>query len=464
MYTVRSGVAKHRTDEALLKEALFAYSKRLREQLNFTQLQAHFLIPKYKFLSDEELKQLNELPTDRQKANTLLVILQTEKSWDEIRNFLACVFDEDEHSGHTDLSQLLQSKLPAEEVTEIKQLIESPYSHRYSERSVSICKMSQSDMMTDGPRPELPMTLIQYRGCLVRKKYDKLDRRLWDDFSNGRYDELEVLVQRINTSTMAPIDVKIIGRWFQSLISMHRDGSYETSLNILQPALAMCSEPTVQNRNILEGRICQRMAQVCLVMGKKEEAMKYFDRAKELLQFVARGYEKVNMFCREAKIMCATTPEKRKEIEEMFCKALENISEDDSFALASTPSIVISKAAFHLGISFGSKPSNSDVEKSLLPMVSLEDERKARDTLKRLPISNVLLTMRKCEYKLLDGELKRCEGDTHAAIQIFKEVVCESEAAKLDNIVANAQHRLDVMDKEREWDNCIDEILEGSPT
>lgn len=456
MSTVRLGVAKHRTDEALLKKALFTYSTRLREQLNFTQLQAHFLTPKYKFLSDEELKQLNGLPTDRQKANTLLVILQTEKSWDDIRKFLACVFNEDEHSGHTDLSQLLQSKLPPEEVTEIKQLMEPPYSHH--------CKMSQNDMTTDGPRPELPMTLIQYRGCLVRKKYHKLDRRLWDDFSNGRYDELEVLVQRINIRAMAPIDVKIIGRWFQSLISMHRDGSYETSLNILQPALAMCSEPTVQNRNILEGRICQRMAQVCLVMGRKEEAMKYFDRAKELLQFVARGYEKVNMFCREAKIMCATMPEKRKEIEEMFCKALENVSEDDSFALASTPSIVISKAAFHLGISFGSKPSNSDVEKSLLPMVSLEDERKARDTLKRLPISNVLLTMRKCEYKLLDGELKRCEGDTHAAIQIFKEVICESEEAKLDNIVANAQHRLDVMDKEREWDACIDEILEGNPT
>ena len=465
--------ARHRFNSArsaLLKKRIFDHSRALSEQLNFTQLLPYFSTPGYQFLNNEELNKLDKLPTDRLKANKLLVILRAKPRY-AIRKFLACVFDEDEHSGHEDLSKLFQSVLPPEEVKKIRKLMRKPitrtnYCNCCNRRSKSTLVASHRSMAVvqyDGPRPELPMTLVQYEGCLVMKSYDKLDRKLWDHFSNGKYDDLAVVTQRIDASTKAPIDIKIIGRWFESLILMHRDGNYKKCLrDILIPALGMCSESKVQNRNILEGRICQRMAQVYLVMGKKEKATKYFDRAKGLLQFVARGYEKVNMFCREAKIMCATRPERRKEIEEMFCKALGNVSEDDSFALASIPSIILSKAAFHLRISFGSKPSTSDVEKVLLPVVSADDKNKARDVLKRLPISNVLLTMRKCEYKLLDGELMRLDGKTVAAIQIFEEVICESEAAKLDNIVSSAKHRLQVIKAEKEWDESIEEILEGT--
>lgn len=464
----RLGRARHHISSARLKKSLFNHSNALSEQLNFTELQPYFLIPDYRFLSDEELKQIDELPTDKVKANRLLYILQAKKPWPAIRKFLTCVFAEGEHSGHEDLSKLLRSVLPPEEYKKIWQLIRkhtARTNYQYVTGNRSASTMPQSSMTTDGFRPELPMTLIQYEGCLVRESYITLDRKLWDHFSNGRYDKLAVLTERIDISTKVQIDVKIIGRWFQSLISMHRDGNYERCLNdILQPALDMCSESKVQNRNILEGRICQRMAQIFLVMGRKEEAMNYFDRAKGLLQFVSRGYEKVNMFCREAKIMCATMPERRKEIEEMFCKALENVNEDDPFALASIPSIVLSKAAFHLKISFGSKPSNSDIEKILLPKIFPEDERKARDTLKHLPSTDILLTMRKCEHKLLYGELMRLSGKTEAAVHIFKAVVLESEAAKLDNIVANAQHRLQVIKSEEEWDHSIEEILEEEPT
>ena len=469
MSTGRSRVAKHSTNGALLKRTIFDHSVALSEQLNFTQLLPKFLTPKYKFLSDEEVKQLNELPTDQQKANELLVILKTTKrSSRKLRKFLACVFDENEHAGHVDLSKLFQSVLPPEEIEKIRKLMSQKPPiriHRCGDRSVLVYKPQGSKTVADGPRPELPMTLIQYEGCLVKESYYKLDRELWDSFSTGRYDKLETLTQRIDASMKVPIDVKIIGKWFQALISMHRDGSYEICLNnLLQPALEMCSGPNIQNRNILEGRICQRMAQVYLVMGKKEDAMTYFDRANELLQFVARGYDKVNMFCRQAKIMCATMPEKRKEIEETFCRALENVSDDDSFALASKPSIILSKAAFHLRISFGSKPSISAIEKSLLPNVCSEDIKKARGTLNRLQSSEVLLTMRKCEFKFLEGELLRHEGKIHEASQIFKEVICESKAAKLPNIVASAQHHLDVMEQEKEWDQSIEEILDGCST
>lgn len=468
----RLRLARHHFSSALLKKRIlrhriFHHSRALSEQLNFAQLLPYFLTPRYQFLNNEELNRLDKQPTDRQKANELLIILRS-KPWYAIRRFLACVFDEDEHSGHEDLSKLFRSVLPPEEVKKIKKLMRKPARINCAciccnKSTLVTSHRSRAIMQHDGPRPALPMTLVQYEGCLVRKSYENLDRTLWDHFSNGRYDDLAKLTWRIDANTKAPIDIKIIGRWFESLILMHRDGNYKKCLHdILKPALGMCSESKVQNRNILEGRICQRMAQVYLVMGKKEKATKYFDRAKGLLQFVARGYEKVNMFCREAKIMCATMPEKRKEIEEMFSKALGNVSEDDSFALASVPSIILSMAAFHLRISFGSKPSTSDVEKVLLPKPSADDINKARNVLKRLPISNVLLTMRKCEYRLLNGELMRLDGKTVAAVQIFEEVIHESETAKLSNIVASAKHRLQVIKAEKEWDESMEEILEGN--
>ena len=469
-FSSRSARGSALLKKIILRKRIFYHSRALSEQLNFTQLLPYFSTPGYQFLNNEELNKLDELPTDRLKANKLLVILRA-KPWYAIRKFLACVFDEDEHSGHEDLAKLFQSILPPDEIKKIRQLMRKPIvrvnhcscCNRRSKSTLVTSHRSMAVVQYDGPRPELPMTLVQYEGCLVRKGYDKLDRQLWDHFSNGRYDDLAVLTKRVNANTKAPIDFKIIGKWFESLILMHRDGNYKICLrDILKPALGMCSESKVQNRNILEGRICQRMAQVYLVMGKKEKATKYFNRAKGLLQFVARGYEKVNMFCREAKIMCATMPEKRKEIEEMFCMALGNVSEDDSFALASIPSIILSKAAFHLKISFGSKPSSSDIEKVLLPTVSPDDKNKARDVLKRLPKSNVLLTMRKCEHKLLHGELLRLDDETVAATQIFEEVIRESETAKLHNIVASAKHRLQVIKAEREWDDSIEEILEGN--
>lgn len=77
MSTGKSGVAKRQISLARLKKSILCLVRVLSEQLNFTELLPYFLTPKYKFLSDEELKQLDQLPTDRQKANKLLVILQT---------------------------------------------------------------------------------------------------------------------------------------------------------------------------------------------------------------------------------------------------------------------------------------------------------------------------------------------------------------------------------------------------
>ena len=455
-------------DQSFLQWVVFDHSRLISTQLNFTQLWPHFVTPKYNFLTDEELKQLEELKTNQQKANKLLFLLRA-KPICAFRKFVACLVKEDEHLGHEDLSRrLLRSALSLApiEVKKIKQLVDKK--HRFEwlitdSRKLSPIRATSTAVAVtySVSGPELPMTLIDYRGCLSMSKYDKLDRRLWEYFSNGKYDDLGKLTQRLAMNDKAPIDLKIIGKWFEALILMHRDGLYEKCLeNVLQPALEMCSQPEVQNQNILEGRIYQRMAQVCLVMGEKGKAGVYLEKAEGLLQFVGRGYDRANMFCRRAKILCATSGN-REEIEQAFSEALDNVSEDDSFMLASKPSICLSKAAFHLKISFGSKPNTSDTQKLLCPKVAEEDIMKARATLQELPSHMILLHMRKCERKLLDGELMRLEGQTDLAIQKFNEVL--EEGAKLNNIVAIAQHRLDVIQSETDIDCCIDEVLEGMP-
>ena len=457
-----------------LQRIVFDHSWYISTQLNYTQLLPYFLIPKYNFLSNEELQQLNELRTDQQKANKLLLLLRA-KPISAFRKFVACLVEENEHLGHEDLSRRLLCATPPLALTvvkKIKQLVskkdrmewlmknqDSPRPFIQAAGSTS----SINAIATCGkPGPEPPMSLIEYRGCLTRKKYDKLDRRLWDYFSNGWYDDLDKLTRQLADNHKAPIDLRIIGKWFEALIVMHRDGSYETCLkNVLQPALEMCSQPEVQNQNILEGRINQRMAQVCLMMGRKKEAEFYLEKAEGLLQHVARGYDRVNMFCRRAKILCATS-DNREEIEEAFNKALDNVMQDDSFALASYPSICLSKAAFHLKISFGSKPTTSDTQKLLCPDVSQKDIIKARKTLQDLPSQMILLHMRKCERKLLDGELCRLDGKPDLAIQIFTDVIKES-TAKLGNIAAIALHRLGIIQSEISTDSFIDEVLEGMP-
>ena len=454
-----------------LRRAVFDHSRHISTQLNFTQLWPYLLTPKYNFLTDEELKQLDELSTDRQKANKLLLLLRAKPNR-AIRKFIACIVEENEHLGHEDLSKRLlcaASSLAPTEIKEIKQLVKKKDRMENLIKSrdfIPLMRRSISATVAEPvacnkPGPEPPMSLIDYRGCLSRNKYDNLDRRLWDYFSTGRYDDLTELAQRLTANDKAPIDLKIIGKWFEALIVMHRDGSYETCLkSVLQPALEMCSHPEVQNQNILEGRIYQRMAQVCLMMGRKKQAELYLEKAEELLQCVGRGYDRANMFCRRAKILCATS-ENGEEIERAFNIALDNVTQDDSFALASYPSICLSKAAFHLKISFGSKPTTSNTQKLLCPEVTQDDIMKARKTLQDLPSHMILLHMRKCEHKLLDGELMRLDGKPDLAIQIFTEVVQES--TKLGNITAIAQHRLDIIQSEKNVDSCIDEVLDGMP-
>eukprot|EP00731_Ephydatia_muelleri_P034452 Em0060g10a len=219
---------------------------------------------------------------------------------------------------------------------------------------------------------------------------------MWFRFNVGEYDKLSKLTAAIRRRPRYTNDHKVVAMWFDSLISMHRDGNHASSIsNHLLPALELCCDS--ENRLILEGRIYQRMSQLYLVLGLKELADRSIAQAECCLHLVARGYEQVNMLCRRAKLLSATADaDKRNVVEELYVRALAAINDDDPFIMASRPSIILSTAAFYLHMSFGAKPNPTDPP----PHIPEADIVKAKAVLTRLPHSEVVLEMRKCELKI----------------------------------------------------------------
>lgn len=489
-----------------LKKSFFCHSQLLNYLLNFEELIPVLLNTHLKVLSKSEMKEITKLSNKPEKTTRLLVALKT-KEEDKIRKFIACLLAEPEHSGHRELVETIMKDLPVQERRKINSLfkkatldfhsrndlfnvdlceleVESYTSSSSSseesdleiDRSCTEAKPSPSEMISSSTAvcsrftsatlpcrvasPPLPPPLITLRGHLKGPSYDKIDRRLWEYFSTGQYDNLSALTSRMIKGTKV-LDFQIIGKWFQSLILMHRNREYSSCINeCLRPALELCQDPSVENPDILQGRILQRMAQVHLVMNDKEEARSCFERAQESLQFVGRSYEKVNMLCRRAKILSATSPRKRKETEEAFVEALTNVRDDDSFALASKPSLILSKAAFHLHMSFGAKPDPSSIDE---PQASHEDIKKAEATLHGLPEGMLLLDMRKCEFQLLTAELERMSGEGARARESFWSLMQNESFREFLNLIAIARQRVHLIDLEFENMFLADMLLEGLP-
>ena len=185
------------------------------------------------------------------------------------------------------------------------------------------------------------------------------------------------------------------------------------------------------------------MAQIYLMMQDQIKATRYFKKAKDELQFVGRGYDKTNMYCRKAKVLSATEPHRRDDIEKVYEKALTTLQKDDPYFLASYPSVTLSKAAFHLHVAFGSKPCDT----SDPPAVSTNDIAKARETLKDFKEDeHILIDMRRNEYDFLQAELCRLEGKSEEAKRGFNEIT-RTGASIVKNVFSLATHRLSFMNK-----------------
>ena len=392
------------------------------------------------------MKLFNGCDTDRHKASQLMVLLDG-KSPHKVRRFVACLLSEDRHLGHEDIATRLMQRIPSVEAEKIRKIVKNA---RVRSVSPNEGVSRRESVVTHIPR--LCVTQIELVGELAGKSFHKLDTALWSLFSTGKYNSLGELTRRMNATPRG--DYKIVALWFDCLIAMHRDHDYSRCLTTyLMPALLACKKS--RNRTILEGRIYQRMAQVYLTMGHKDLASMHFERAEVCLQFVGRGYDKVNMLCRRAKLLAATKPQNRDEIEGLYSSALQNVTSDDPFALASQPSLVLSKAAFHLRMPFGARPTERTPSD-----ISAADIAKARNTLQSLPTDTVILVTRKCEYKLLSAELLRLDDEEDAALSTFDEVIRDSECAKLDNLVAIACQRSSHI---RTGQRLISDLLRGIP-
>lgn len=456
-----------------LKEAVFNHSKSIHSYLSVQHLIAELTNTKLEFLSPNELSKLYGVPGEQNRAGQLLLYLKTQGSNNALRKFVASLVLEKDHRGHQYICHAILKDMPKPERRRIfktvKQVLSSKdYSNEediiqtcskiYSEAEEVFNSDNQLENQIDSdledyqqflPRPPGLITLVD---CLEGRRFDRVDRKLWNYFSTGQYDHLQTLTTRLQLQPS--LDKKIIGMWFESLIFMHRDGNNDDCLTrILFPALELCSN--AKNSTILRGRVLQRIAQVFLVSGKKTEAQKHLEWAEQELQFVGKCYETVNMHCRRAKIL-STTCENRQTIEEEYSVALNAFTDDDPFALASRPSLILSKTAFHLHISFGARPSLNQTE----PVVGADDLMKAEATLSGLSDEMLFLDMRRSEKKLIEAELQRLNGNESSSMESFKSIVKETTDKNFQNLKAIAENRLHLMTMNSSEN---DELLEGLP-
>lgn len=436
-----------------VSECVLRRNKELLNNLNMDEVLNAMVNPDLTFLLPEETEKLQILEEHSQRSEKNIRIMlnfikhrqEQEARDDACRKLVACIIQSKNHRGHEELNKIFHFKLPPEEWMHIQCLLSvvddspmpSPYRTPQPPKTPSL-----TSEIVHKLNPERPVAFIQLQGQLgERDGFETIERDLWHSFSIGDYCKLDDTVKGVQSDRTfkVEVDCQIVAKWFNSLIIMHRDGDYTMAIKELLDALVMCTKENCINVTILEGRIQQRIAQNYLMLGRKDEAMSHFALAKDRLQMVGRGYDKANMFCREAKIMSALEPEKRDEIEDTYDRALSVLEKDDAYFLASFPSITMSKAGFYLRVSFGSKASREES----LPDVFPSDIAKAEQTLNTInEHEHIHLEMRQFEYNFLRAELCRLQGRMRESREMFTVLLDTPGSSKVSNILSLARQRL----------------------
>ena len=419
-----------------LKTLILRHSTQIQQSLNFTSLLPSLIHPDLNFMNSEEVDSLKKKPTNSQKANELLIFLER-KPISACRKFLASLMVAREHLGHEDLFCTIWPQLSEVEATLVSELCES----MSSAWSVS---------------PGVPPSFVELQGDLTSSKFKKVEKVMWNHYGEGQYDKLASITGRLQNSPCLEWD--IVGKWFESenCVFIHgcKESDHSNCLNkSLMPALDLCHNPAVQNTNILEGRVRLRLAQIYLRRGDKAKAIENSDKARELLS-LTRGYDVAKLLLREAKVLSATQPHRRPDIESLYIGALQNFEEDTY--ICCRPTVHLSLAAFYLHISFDSAPELG----SAPPSLNREEIQKAKAQLEALAKLNLFLPcMRVCEQKLLCAELLRLEGKLDEALVGFKETMKASEENRRHCLVAICKHQCLVIEKVKEKESFLDELL-----
>ena len=440
-----------------VSEKLLRLSEPIRDYLNVPEVLSQTLrSDDLDFLNEQQQNKIWNL-CDQQRPSKYLssrilsfVKVREESERDEAaRKFLACVVLAKEHRGHLELTKIFRKKLGQNEWKKIEDILykvrDSPLPSPYTtpqNSPVTRLHPAYSTIVS----PDTPVSFIYLQGPVIEQDFVKIERELWLAFSTGDYNSVNFHVScvkekcSLDTATYN-VDCEIVALWFQSLVFMHRDRKYKDAIHLLKDAESLTQKS--DNEMILSGRIHQRMAQIYLMMHEKDCAATYFMKAKEELQFVGRGYDKTNMFCREAKVLSATEPHRRDEIEKVYEMALCTLEKDDPYFLASFPSVTLSKAAFHLHVAFGSK----QIDAGNPPSVNSDDINKTRETLKDFKEDeHILIDMKRNEYDFLQAELCRLEGNFKDAKRMFTEIT-NDEKKVVKNVFSLASHRLKWINK-----------------
>lgn len=414
-----------------VKKVILQQSFQIQRYLNFTELFPALIHPDLRFLPIEELDRIHKLPTGAQKANELLMVLGKQPSVVACK-FLACLWLTREHLGHDELFSSIFSQVPENKIKSVSELCRR-------------CSSSSSS-------PEKAPALIEMQGDLTDAKFLKVQSHLWELFGRGEYSRIGQLTSQLRSSPSP--DWAVVGMWFEAMncVFIHECKDHlKCVADLLKPALEKCKHPNIANQNILEGRIYLRMSAVFLTLGEKATATEYSGRARELLSYT-RGYDRAKLFLREAKVFSALSSDHRKEVESLYQFALDNFDEHHA---ACRPTAHLSLAAFHLHMSFGSKP----VPGSPAPSVPDEDVRKAKVQLEA--VKGVFLpSMRLCEQSLLQAEILRLEGMPNKAMEAFQEAIEMCHDTKLHNLVSIAEHRCQLAKLQKEKSNFLDNLIE----
>ena len=431
---VSEGELVNASEDKNLKTLVLKHSTQIQQCLNFTTLLPTLTNPDISFLSHDELQFVMKGEADAQRANNLLLML-AQKPIAATRKFLVCLWLAREHLGHEDLFCMLWPNISKTEVSLI----------------TDMCKRLAYASLTP---IETPPAFTELQGDLTRHSFRKVEGVLWDNFSRGDYETLSKITSRLGGSPSQ--EWSIVGKWFNAMncVFVHdcKDHSYCIE-NVLEPALQQCRHPSVLNRNILEGRVRLRLAQVYLMCGNKLKAVENSTKARQLLSLTC-GYDLAKLLLREAKVMSATQPRRRTEIEAMYLAALHNFDEDH---VCCRPTAHLSLAAFYLNITFGSKPC----PESAVPIPSSEDIRKAKSQLEALDKLGLFLpSMRLCERNLLMAELLRLEEKFQEALTLFHKTAEDSRKTGLANLVAIAEHRCKMIRETEEKSAFLDQLLQ----
>ena len=421
-----------------VKKVVLSRARTIYNYVKVDELIPELVHPECCFLTDRELEKLHGIHGDSRKARELLLILKKKGSL-ATRKFIACLMLEPEHSGHQEVAKELMESLPQNEQQRIYALI--------GKATSALKKVDKSP------------SYIELQGRLKGSKFEKLDHRLWFYLRESKYDQFYELTTRMRGRSDVP-EYQIVGMWFESVAYIHQDMDHEKCVSdLLTPALELCNDPKVVNRNILEGRLHQRISQVQLMLGNKQKMIEHFCKSESLLQFVGRGYDRAKLLLRRAKIMStAVSPHEKQSVEMMYASALDIISDDDAFAFSCRPSLFTSKAAFHLGISFGSPT----VEPSaIIPHDDIVKAREALNAFSQTDIQSVAI--RQCEQSLILAKLFHLEGKCDDSLKAFVDVKQRSMENNLGNLVAIAEIHIKHLEAEKSNDVVIDEILDGLP-